>query len=707
MSIIQKIRDKYAAVSISVIALSLVGFILTDYFAGRSGGGRSSSSTEIGEVNGTSIDVNGFNERVAEYENGYRQQGMDVNDDLRQQIIEMLWNNEVEEIVLKNEYEKLGLTFSAAELNDALYGSNPPPALAQQFKNEQTGAYDAAAARQFINSMRKKKANDPQRLYVERNIIDYLISNGLRSKYTALLAGSAFYPKWLSDKDLNDQNSIASISYVSIPYTTISDSAVKVTDDDIAAYIRKHKNEFKQEESRTISYVVFDAAPIAADSAFVKDDIAKSKQAFLESTDPAQFINANNSAIAYYDGFVIKSSMQMGFADSIQNLPVGAVAGPYIDGTNYTLAKMIEKRQMPDSVKCRHILIGTKDPQSGQILTTDSLAKAKADSIAGAVAKGADFKTLAAQFSTDQGSKDNGGEYEFTSQQTNLAKEFTEFIFFSPKGSKKVVKTDFGYHYIEVLDQKKFEPAFKVAYFSKTITASDETINNASTAAAQFAAECRNAKQFEETVRNKKLSPRIAEVKPTEYNILGLGSARRLVKWIFENKVGTVSEPESLGDKYIVAIISEEKKEGVADVKSVRPQVEVLVRSLKKAKEIIGKIGNNRDLNAIATSFKTTVLRADSVSFLSPFIPGIGMEPKISGAAFNPQIKGKVGDPVAGSTGVFVIRNESVGLKPAADLDYNNRRMQMEQGLKQNLANNSIQAIKKAAKLKDNRIKFF
>jgi peptidyl-prolyl cis-trans isomerase D len=706
MSIIQKIREKYAAVSISVIALSLVGFILTDYFTSRSGS-TSSSSTDLGEVNGTSIDVNGFNERVAEYENGYRQQGMDVNDDLRQQIIDMLWNNEVEEIVLNKEYKKLGLTFSAAELNDALYGSNPPPALAQQFKNEQTGAYDPAAARQFINSMRKKKANDPQRLYVERNIIDYIISNGLRSKYNALLAGSAFYPKWLSDKDLNDQNSIASINYVAIPYTTISDSSVKVTDEDIAAYIRKHKNEFKQEESRTISYVTFDAAPTTADSALSKEDVAKSKQAFLESTDPAQFINANNSAIAYYDGFVVKSGMKMSFADSIQNLPLGAVAGPYLDGTNYTMAKMIEKRQMPDSVKCRHILIGTKDPQTGQVLTTDSLAKAKADSIAGAIAKGADFKILAAQFSTDQGSKDNGGEYEFTSQQTNLAKEFAEFVFFSPKGSKKVVKTDFGYHYIEVLDQKKFEPAFKVAYYSKTITASDETINTASTSAAQFAAECRNAKQFEETSRNKKLSPRIAEVKPTEYNILGLGSARRLVKWIFENKAGTVSEPENLGDKYIVAIISEEKEEGVADVKSVRPQVEVLVRSIKKANEIIAKIGNNRDLNAIATSFKTTVLRADSVSFVSPFIPGIGMEPKISGAAFNPQIKGKAGDPIAGSTGVFIIKNESIGLKPAANLDYNNLRMQMEQGLKQNMANNSIQALKKAAKINDNRIKFF
>ena len=38
MSVIQKIRDKYAAVVIAVIALSLVGFILMDAFVGRGRG---------------------------------------------------------------------------------------------------------------------------------------------------------------------------------------------------------------------------------------------------------------------------------------------------------------------------------------------------------------------------------------------------------------------------------------------------------------------------------------------------------------------------------------------------------------------------------------------------------------------------------------------------------------------------------------------
>lgn len=707
MSIIQQIREKYAAVSIAVIALSLIGFILTDYFAGR-GSGAGSQPTSIGSVNGKDVDVNAFNDRLTEMENGYRQQGMDVNDEMRQQLIEMLWTNEIEETILTAEYEKLGLTFSGADLNDALYGNNPPPVLAQQFKDQQTGAYDANAARQFINSMRKKKANDPQRMYVERNIIDYLIQNGLRTKYGALLAGSAFYPKWLSDKDLNDQSSIASISYVAVPYTTISDSTVKVTDEEINAYVRKHKSEFKQQESRAISYVIFDAAPNAADSAFALTEVNKQKDAFAASTDPAQFLVANNSTTAYYDGFILKSSLQVPNADSIRSLPIGGLFGPYQDGGNYVIAKMIAKRDMPDSVKCRHILIGTRDPQSGQPIMDDSTAKAKADSIAGAIANGADFKTLAAQFSTDPGSKDKGGEYEFTSQQFgSIAKEFAEFIFYNPKGSKKVVKTDFGYHVMEVLDQKKIEPAYKIAYFSRAVEPSDETISTASTAAAQFAAESRNAKQFDATVVSKKLVPRVAEVRPNDYSIIGLGSARSLIKWVYENKVGNVSEPTNLGDKFIVALIAEAKEEGLPDAKTARIQVESIIRNQKKAKEIIAKIGNNRDLGAIATSFKTNVLNADSISFFSPFIPGVGMEPKVTGAAFNPGFKGKVSEPIAGNSAVYVINVSNVGLVPAGNADYFGRRLQMEQGMKQNAPNAALQSLTKAASVKDRRIKFY
>lgn len=707
MSIIQQIREKYAAVSIVVIALSLVGFILMDALSSQTSI-FASNKTTLGEVNGKKIEIADFDSRVTEMESNYRQQGMDVNEEMRQQLIEMLWNNEVEEAILGEEYNKLGLTFSAADLNEALYGSNPPPVLAQQFRDAATGAYDAAAARQFINGLRKKKPNDPQRQYVERNLIEYLISNGLRTKYTALLTASIYYPQWLFEKEMKDQSSTASIDYVFIPYTTINDSTITVTDADINAYISKRKNEYKQEEARTLSYVVFDAAPTTADSAAVLQEMNNLKESFTTAAAPEQFVNVNGTAVPFFDGFVLKSKMQVPNAEVIQALNSGEVYGPYLDGANYVLARMMEKRSLPDSIKCRHILIGTRDAQSGQEIMSDSLAKMRADSIAGAIATGADFRSLAAKFSTDPGSKDNGGEYEFASQQFgNLARPFAEFVFYKSVGSKQVIKTDFGWHYIEVLEQKKFEPAFKIAYMARTIDASNETINAASTAATQFASISRDAKNFEKNARNKGLAPRVAEVKRNDNSITGVGSARRLIRWAFEKELGDVSEPESFGDKFIVAMVAEVKEEGIMNARTARFQVEALVRNQKKAEQISKKIGNNRDLNAIAQSFNTSVSRADSIQFASPFVPGVGTEPKVLGAAFNNKNLNKVSDPIAGTGGVFVIRTLQVGLNPSYTADYTQRRSQVEMGQKGNFSYKASDGLRKAATIKDKRSDFY
>ena len=706
MSIIQQIRERYAAVSIVVIALSLVGFILMDALSSqtRMFGGR---STVVGEVNGTEIEITEFDTKLTDLENNYRAQQMEVNDEMRQQLIEMLWNNTVEETLLKSEYEKLGLRFTSNDMNEALYGKNPPPVLAQQFVDV-NNQYDANAARQFINSLKRKKADDPQRVFFEKNIIDFLISNGLRTKYVAMLTGSTFYPKWMSDKEIADNSSIASLNFIAIPYTSINDSSIKVTDEDINNYISKHKAEFKQEKSRVLNYVMFDASPTANDTLATLNSIKVLQAAFETATDAQQFLNVNNTAVPYFDGFVLQSKLQIPNAESVRQLPVGGTFGPYLDGRNFVVARMLDKRNMPDSVKLRHILVSTRDPQSGAVLITDSVAKNRADSIAGAVAKGSDFKLLAAQLSGDPGSKDNGGEYTFGSQQFgSLAKPFAEFVFYNSPGSKKVVQTDFGYHYIEVLDHRKVEPAFKIAYLAKTIDPSDETINNASNAATQFASQSQDQNSFEANTKKQNLTPRVAEVKPTDFNIVGIGNARRLVKWAFENKVGKVSEPESFNNAYVVALLKEEKKEGLARAQDVRAFVEPTVRNEKKAQQISAKIGASRSLTDIAKQFGVELQKADSISFSAPFIPGIGSEPKVTGAAFDVSLKGKVSEPIAGTMAVYLIQPLNSALIPAGDADYTSRRQQNEAMMKQNSSYRTVDALRRSAKVEDNRILFY
>jgi peptidyl-prolyl cis-trans isomerase D len=708
MSIIQNIREKYAAVSIAVIAISLVGFILMDALSSRTGvlGGQDDA---IGIVNGKKINRVEFDTKIAATENNYRSRGMDVRDETRQQITESIWNLEIEQAIQKEEYEKLGLVFTSNDLDEALFGENPPSDFREAFKDPKTGAYDANQARQQIKKIQKStKDKDLQaKAELENYIKEGVIVPGLRSKYQNLLRGSVYYPKWLFEKEQNDQNSIASINYVLAPFSSIPDSAINVSDQEITEYVNKHKNQYKQEASKTLSYVIFDGVASSADSGKIREELTQKSSEFTSAANVESYLNINSSAIPYFNGFVLESKLSNPAADSIKKLSIGNVFGPYLDGSNYVLAKMIERRTMPDSITCRHILIATKNQQTGATLP-DSIAQKRADSIASVVASGGNFTILAAQLSDDPGSKDKGGEYKFSAQDFgSLAKPFAEFVFYQPAGSKSVVKTDFGYHYIEVVNQKDFQPAVKVAYLAKTIEPSDETVASASTASMQFASSSRDKAGFEKTSRDKKLTPRTADVKQNDYTIVGVGSARSLIRWAFENNTGAVSEPETIGEKIIVALISESKEKGTMSAKDARPSVGQILLSRKKAQKLIEKTGDAKDISSIAAKHNTQIIKADSLSFGSPFIINLGSEPRVVGASFNPSNKEKASSPISGNSGVYYIQTLMVGLKPSSGVDYTNTRQQTEQNLKSSLVYKSLESVKKSADITDNRIKFY
>lgn len=701
MSIIQSIRDKAAWLVFGVIALSLLGFLLMDAFVGRGGRGMfSGNKTTIGSINGSDVEYVDFQKKVKATEDQYQAQGYPMNEQMRQNIQEQVWSQSIDETLLDDEIEKAGVTVTPKELDDILFGANPPQDFRRQFTNEK-GEYDVNAARQAIAELRKHK-NDPRAQSFEDEYLPALLQNRLREKYASLIGNTTYYPKWLLEKTNTDNSQLASISYVATPYSSISDSAVKVSDDEIKSYVGKHSEEFKQEASKSISYVAFSAAPTSGDSSALFSQIASLRNEFASTNDVSGFLMRNGSATNYSDIYVVKSKMQMPNADTIRSLSDGAVYGPYLDGGSYALAKMIGKRNLPDSVKCRHILISTQT-------TPDSVAKIRIDSIAAAIKGGANFADLCAKYSDDPGSKEKGGEYDFNSIQfSNLAKEFAETIFYGSTGDKKVVKTSFGYHYIEVLNQKDFETAYKVAYLSKPISASTETDNAASGLANQFAGESNNAKSFDANADKRKYMKFTAtDIKPMDGSVQGLGTNRNLVKWINDAKVGDVSEAFNVEDKWIVALVTEDNKEGTMSAAKARPLVEFIVRNQKKAEQIKAKLaGKTSSLETAAAAVGQQVFNADSIRFASPFIPNVGQEQKVIGASFNPALKNKVSDAIAGNGGVFVIKVNNVSAE-STGINIDQQRQALLQRAKSESAYKSIQVLRKAATIKDNRAKFF
>jgi peptidyl-prolyl cis-trans isomerase D len=698
MSVIQSIRDRGAWIMLVLIALALIAFILQDGLGRGRGGSIFSNTTTVGKVNGNKISKDEFDAKLTLYGR---------NGASRDNLIPQLWEQEVNSILQQEEYDKLGLRASNKEIMDFLTGPQSPLGRSQGFLNE-NGQIDPARVQEYIAQAKKSKNPEDQQQVV--SLWDEATKQVLYSKYQNLISKAYYVPTWFVEKQKAEEASIASISYVYVPYASIVDSTVKVSDAEINAYVKKHPKGFEKEfETRTFSYVTFDAYASAADSNAALNKVALLKNDFQAATNVKAFLSKVGSDLPYLDGYTIKSQMKMPKADSIKALAIGQTFGPYLDGGNYTIAKMIDVKTIPDSVFCKHILVRT-----GEGGLSDSLASKKIDSIIGVLNSGADFTAVMQQASDDKAAnKMDGGLMKFNAaqmQSENFDQDFAKYILFDGKqGEKRKVKTKFGYHYIYIVEQKNFEPAAKVAYLAKAITVSNETSTAANTAALQFASGAKNKVQFEEAA--KKLNKTVLqsqEIKQDDFSVPMFGQAptRGVVRWLFENDLGTVSEPTDVGDRYMVAIINSISPKGLKGANEVRPQVEVLIRNEKKAKQIIETKFKGSSLENYAASAGVSVQKADSLTFSNPMIPGLGgFDMKATGLAFNNALKGKVSEPIAGSNGVYAIRVETIGAKAITqDGEAIKQRLQQMMEQSRSRAGNPL---KKAATIKDYRFKFY
>ena len=459
--------------------------------------------------------------------------------------------------------------------------------------------------------------------------------------------------------------------------------------------------------------------PSAADSARTRAVVEGLKNEFAAETNVKTFLARNASSQPFSEDYVWKSKMQINYKDSIMSLQKGELFGPYNDGNNYKVAKMVDIKEQPDSVKCRHILIKIADLKDGQIannIRSDTTARRLVDSIAAAIKTGADFNSMVLKYSDDPGSKTTGGEYNFN-YNNRLVDSFYRTVFYEPVGTKKVVlgidnNSYVGYHYIEVLNQFKFEPAYKIGFLAKEIFASEETINKASNDAIKLSAE-KDSKKMDAYLQKNGLQKITvpALIKENDAQIGQMQDARQLVRWVFEAKKGDVSDPIPVGDLFIVAMVDKILKEGTQDIETAKPLAENAIREEKKGEAIIKNLGSGVTLETAASKYGKVILNAgqdSAITFKSQIIDSIGNEPKLIGAIFNKANLNKVAAPIAGKTGVYVFKVNSIAEK-AIDPNENavQNRAQQTAALRNQAATNWFEGLRKKATIKDNRSKFF
>jgi peptidyl-prolyl cis-trans isomerase D len=675
MAIIQTIRNKYGKVAGGVIAVALVGFIVSDATSGSLSSLFSSRNPNVMNINGNKIDPKEYSGRVKEYETLYMMfnSGRTLDDVTRAQMNEQLVQMMVYESVVNDECDKLGIQISDEEKKELVYGANADP-MVQQFQIEGNQIFNDPQSGQFdpgrVKGFEKEMADNGDRIDPAGKIreqwaavVNFVQRSARVRKYSSLYANATYVPKYQMKAMMGERNQTASISYVKVPFSSIPESDVKVTDEEMTAYMQKHEALYKNDvATRGIEYVSFEIVPASADTARVLEALDGMKSEFATTKENESFVNSRSDKMnSYNEMYHNKRTLTMRNADTVLTLPVGEVFGPYYENGCYNLVKVLDRKTLPDSVKLRHILVKTKD--QGNDVKSDTAAIMKIDSAIAAIRAGGSWDSVVSVFTEDEGSKTKGGEYTFTLvDRPNISKEFGDFVFEGKAGESKRVKVSndnySGYHYIEILEQKGIAPSIQVALIAKTLAPSDSTVNALYGKANEFAGKYNTPDAFDAAAKKLKYDKRIGDnIKITSFNIDGLGPAREVVRWMYEHKVGDVSQVFQLGEeRYVVAKLTAIHAKGLKSLNPLdRPMIEQKVKEEKKA-DMIAKKYSGKSLDAIAAETQQTVQQSDSVTLGGTYIPNLGYEPRVVGYTFNTSFQPNTVSPgIKGQGGMYFI----------------------------------------------------
>ncbi len=703
MATLQKLRDHGKLVAI-IVGLALLLFILGDMIrSGRALWGQ--KRFYIAEVDGSPINYQDYEKAVDDAVNYYKTMSgsQAIDDQTMISIRTQVWEQLILRKLLDKVEENTGITVTPQELADMVLGPNPAPIVRQIFRNPQTGQYDPNFARQVLLNLDKDPKLKRFWLYIEKN----LKTQRLAEKYTYLISNALFATKFDAKNNYYERSKLYNLNIGQYPYTKVPDSLIQITESELKKYYDKHKTQFYQsQETRKILYIVFDIKPSSEDSAAKLQDLLKLKPEFESTSDPVYYVNLNSDH-QYVDKYYTKSELPSPLDSLFFVVDTGYVYGPFVYKNAYTLARLLDRQNRPDTVSFRHILISPQDPK---VKTLDR-AKVIADSLLQVIKNGGDFAALVREYSDDKGSVAKGGEYDDVTEG-QMVPEINDFIFSGKKGDIKEIQTQYGYHIVEILEQKHFQPKVKVAYLSIDILPSQKTFDKVYRAAALFRSSCRTSEDFERLAQKKGYIPRVASnLTKGTFNIPGIQSARNIVTWAFKAKKGEISNVFDMTDMYVVAKLVDIYPAGYLPFKDVEDYVRQQVMLEKKGEYLLNLIKTKNipvnNVNAFAQAAGTKPINAQNVSFSAFAIFGVGYEPIIFGALDQLQLNKAFG-PLAGKHGVYVISPSNI-VNPAepTSAQLQQTEQNLTTGLRTRVASELFDKIKRDNKIEDYRTNFF
>ena len=702
MGIIGSIR-KHSGWAVAIVGIAILAVILGD-LTKNSGG-----IPDVGKVDGETLTSQRFNEKVAELENNFKmqQQTTQVPAEMEKQIREQVWSQFVDETLMEEQTSKLGLRVTPAEVNDMYTGTFIHPYVRQSFTDPQTGQFDVRYVNQFIENF--DQIDTTRRMqWVE--LENYCKNDREQQKYMTLINSGFYMPKALANKVAEYASTVANVRVVSLPFSSVADDEATVADADYEKYYNEHKAEFRvREELRDLDFIAFPVNPTPQDLADIQNEVNKTWAEFqtVPADEVAFFVNAESDR-SYDSTYKRANTFKAPFDEQIAAAKDGDMLAPVMAGNEWMMAKVISSAVRPDSLRASVVYILNQNA-GGNIMRSDAQAKSLADSVL-ALLNGnkITFEQAVEQFSDDPQKGETKGDmdwqldggYGFLNEELVNRPVGSCFVFEHPQGV--------GYFLVKVTDKTKAEKKYRVALITREIAASAATNRAVYNEANRFAGQNRNITDFTAAAQQQNLQVRSARVTMMSNNLSGIGNARSIVQWAYneDTKVGAVADQVYECDgMFVVVALKDVFKKGFATLEQVRPMIEQAVRLDKKAEVLMARadeaVKAAKDITSIAVKLNTAVDTIDSVSFADYYFDRYGMEPKVQ-AAISAKQSGLVG-PVKGASGVYMVQIDSKAPRAAADGQVT---MQLEQGYRSK-ARMASQVLREQAKIVDQRNKFF
>ena len=664
MAVLGEIR-KRPWLLMGAIAIALLAFLVNPQSIEKIFG---KNPDVLGKVNGEVITRKEYNDQLFVLQNQAKQQGQPDKG-----LEEQAWQRLVQSKLVKQQFEKMGL-----HLTDDMFWSQIQydPLFAKNKENfDEKGNFRTQEIKKQIKDLQTSGnveglANwEKMKQTIEYNIMGRQVFANISTGITTSKKEAAQMVK------MRDDN--ATIDYIKVDYNNYAKkNPVKVTTEDLKAYIDKHKIIFKTDASRNIGLVYFPSTPSAEDDAATLKEITKlytggtdasnGTENFQNTKSDSAFI-ALNSDLPYNAQYFSQAQLPAGIKDQAASASIGQSFGPYKEQSLYVVSKILDKKPS-DSTLSRHILVSYKGNQAaGTATRTKEEAKKLADSINAVVKADPSKFTEFLKYSADPNSAAQGGSVGWTTPATPFVKPYLDFLANNSKGATGVVESPYGYHVINIEDKKSGAMTYKLANLVKEIKPSDKTSNKVYADATKFIQQVQG-KSFNDFANIAKKNnfnfSNPKTVKRFDGKLQGVGTDKDndVITWAFDKKTKKgdtdIFTVEGTGDK-IVAYVNGLQEAGTADPESVRDQIEPIVMNQLLGKKIAEKITNAKvsSLDQIAKMFGVTKSNGP-INILNPLIGG-AMEPKVAGAAFG-VANNKISNPIEGMTGVFVVQRKSI-----------------------------------------------